>query len=239
MFDAVLAKSRPPQGNVAGLALSLGICGLFALGGALLLSSVKAEVDKSVDVTLFTAPPPPPPPPPPAGGARVPQVEKKVVPRKRDTVIQPKVQTEDVPKPTEEPPTTEPDSPGGVEGGVPGGVPGGVVGGVPGGVVGGVLGGNRNAALPFGVGMTRPQQLSSGQPQYTRPAIAARVEGKVIVRCTITLTGEAQDCKVIKGVPMLEQIVLDWLRNNRYAPATYQGRAVAVQYVLTFNFKLP
>lgn len=239
MFDAVLAKSPPPQGNVAGLALSLGICGLFVLAGALLFSSAKAQVDESVDVTLFTAPPPPPPPPPPAGAAaRVPQVEKKVIPRKRDTVIQPKVQTENVPKPTEEPPPTDPGPPG-VEGGVPGGVPGGVIGGVPGGVVGGVLGGNRNAVLPFGVGMTRPQQLSSGQPQYTREAIAARVEGKVIVRCTITLTGEAQDCKVIKSVPMLEQIVLDWLRNNRYAPATYQGRAVAVQYVLTFNFKLP
>jgi protein TonB len=236
MFDSVLAKSPPPQGNVAGLGLSVAICGLFVLAGVLLFSTAKAQIDQGVDVTLFTAPPPPPPPPPPAGAAsRVPQVEKKILPRKRDTVVQPKVETNEPPKPTEEPSPTEP----GVEGGVPGGVPGGVVGGVPGGVVGGVLGGNRNAVLPFGVGMTRPQQLSTGQPQYTREAIAARVEGKVIVRCTITLAGDAQDCKVIKGVPILEKIVLDWLRSNRYAPATYQGRPVAVQYVLTFNFKLP
>jgi len=126
-----------------------------------------------------------------------------------------------------------------VTGGVPGGVVGGVVGGVPGGTVGGVLGGSPNAAIPFGLGMTRPQQVSGGTPQYSREAIAARVEGKVIVRCTITTNGEVKDCKVIKGVPILQEIVLATLSQSRYTPVTYQGHPEAVQYVFTFNFKLP
>jgi protein TonB len=126
-----------------------------------------------------------------------------------------------------------------VAGGVPGGVPGGVVGGVPGGVVGGVPGGTLNSALPFGLGMTRPQQIAGAAPQYSREAIAARVEGKVIVRCIITIDGQVRDCKVIKGVPILQDIVLDSLRQSRYTPVSYQGHPEAVQYVFTFNFKLP
>ena len=87
--------------------------------------------------------------------------------------------------------------------------------------------------------MTRPQQLTGGTPQYSREAAAARVEGKVIVRCVITVDGEVRDCKVIKGVPILQDIVLETLRQSRYTPVTYQGHPEAVQYLFTFNFKLP
>jgi protein TonB len=110
---------------------------------------------------------------------------------------------------------------------------------VPGGVVGGVPGGTLNSVLPFGLGMTRPQQIAGSPPQYSREAIAARVEGKVIVRCIIAVDGEVRDCKVIKGVPMLQDIVLDSLRQSRFTPVSYQGHPEAVQYVFTFNFKLP
>jgi protein TonB len=118
-------------------------------------------------------------------------------------------------------------------------VPGGVAGGQLGGVVGGVVGGVKIAALPFGLGMTRPQQIEGSPPQYTREAMAARVEGKVLVRCVITTLGSITDCKIIKGVPMLDQISLDALRTSRFTPVTYQGHAESVQYLFTFNFKLP
>jgi periplasmic protein TonB len=93
--------------------------------------------------------------------------------------------------------------------------------------------------MPFGEGMTRPQLLSGEVPKYTREAMALRVEGKVIVRCVITVAGEMQDCKIIKGVPILNEIVLSTLRTNRYTPVMFQGRPQAVQYVQPFNFKLP
>ena len=155
-------------------------------------------------------------------------------------IVEPKVEPpQEAPKPAESEPPDEPGEAGGVPGGVPGGVVGGVVGGVPGGVVGGVPGGNASAALPFGLGMTRPQQIAGAVPQYSREAIAARVEGKVIVRCIITVSGEVRDCKMIKGVPILQDIVLESLRQSRFTPVSYQGHPEAVQYVFTFNFKLP
>ena len=125
--------------------------------------------------------------------------------------------------------------PGGVVGGVLGGVPGGVVGGVP----GGVPGGTGNAVLPFGAGMTRPQQISGSPPTYTPQAMAAKVEGKLLVRCVITADGAVQNCNVIKGLPMLDQTVLSALSHSRFTPVVYQGHPVAVQYLFTFNFKLP
>jgi periplasmic protein TonB len=237
MFDAVVSSSPARRSNAAGAALSLLVCAAIAAAATVFLKVRRAPPPPPVDVTLVTARPPPPPPPPPPGGERAQPREKKPVVHKRDVLVQPKVETREEPKPVEQP--EESGVPGGEPGGVPGGVVGGVQGGVPGGKVGGVVGGNPNSAIPFGLGMTRPQQLSGGTPQYSREATAARVEGKVIVRCVITVDGEVRDCKIIKGVPILQDIVLETLRQSRYTPVTYQGHSEAVQYLFTFNFKLP
>jgi periplasmic protein TonB len=239
MFDFVLSKSPKPHGNIAGLGLSLLIYGVLGLVGVWLLSPRKANTDRDVEVTLFTAPspaPPPPPPPPPAGGvAQSRPVEHRPVEKKPETVVEAKTPVPEQPQPAE---SANAES-GGVPGGVAGGVAGGVIGGVPGGVVGGTPGGTGNAVVPFGPGMVRPQPIQGGKPEYTPSATAARVEGKVIARCVITAAGEAVDCKIIKSVPMLDEIVLDTLRQARYSPATFQGSPISVQYLLTFNFKLP
>ncbi len=252
MFDSVLARRNVPTGKLASAGVSAGIYGLLILAVVFGVSQTRKEIVQPVEVKLFTATPsppaPPPPPPPPAGGAHrsveKKPVEKKPVEKKPDTVVEPKVET----KPEE--PTTPDDKPsdaagvpGGVVGGVPGGVVGGVLGGVPGGVVGGVPGGvpggTGNAVLPFGAGMTRPQQISGSPPTYTPQAMAAKVEGKLLVRCVITADGAVQNCNVIKGLPMLDQTVLSALSHSRFTPVVYQGHPVAVQYLFTFNFKLP
>ncbi|MEO8181000.1 MAG: energy transducer TonB [Deltaproteobacteria bacterium] len=93
--------------------------------------------------------------------------------------------------------------------------------------------------LPFGPGMTRPRQISGRKPEYTRQAIAARVQGKVLARCVITSTGAVEDCQLIKGVPLLTDIVLDRLHESRFEPVTYQGRPRSIRYVFTYNFELP
>jgi protein TonB len=114
-----------------------------------------------------------------------------------------------------------------------------VLGGVVGGKLGGTLGAPATAAIPFGVGMTRPQQVEGDPPAYSREAIAARVEGKVLVRCVINTQGAVQECKVIKGVPFLDAIAVDALRRSRFTPVMYRGQPASVQYLFTFNFKLP
>ena len=244
MFDSVLARQAVPRGKLIGACLSAGIYALLAVGLFFGFSHTRAESIQPVEVKMFTAtpsppapPPPPPPPPPPAGGGAHKPAEKKPVEKpvekKPDTVVEPEVEE----KPEETAPTS--DAKFGEAAGVPGGVVGGVPGGTLGGVVGGVPGGTGSAVLPFGAGMTRPQQIVGGPPGYTPQAMVARVEGKLLVRCVITITGEVQNCNVIKGLPMLDQVVLDTLRKSRFTPVTFQGHPVAVQYLFTFNFKLP
>jgi protein TonB len=147
------------------------------------------------------------------------------------------------------------DVPGGVIGGVPGGVvggvPGGVMGGVPGGVVGGVVGGvlgpaptppnlnDPNAVIPFGAGMNRPVKVSGPDPVYTKAALNARVEGMVIVRCTIKKDGHVENCRMIKSLPHLGDAAMASIKASRYTPVVFQGRAVNVDYVFPLRFRLP
>jgi outer membrane biosynthesis protein TonB len=91
--------------------------------------------------------------------------------------------------------------------------------------------------LPFGDGMTRPVLVERGKPvQYSREALEAKVDGTMIIRCTITVEGRVERCVVLKTLPFLEQAVLENLYSSRYSPVTFQGKPVAVGY--TFNVRL-
>jgi serine/threonine-protein kinase len=94
--------------------------------------------------------------------------------------------------------------------------------------------------LPFGDGMTPPALESEGQPiRYTREALAAKVEGSMIVKCLITTAGAVQNCRVIKAVPLMRDAVLESLQSRKYSPITYQGNPVAVDYVFNIRLVLP
>jgi len=260
MFDAMITRPTAPRENAAGLGLSVLFFGVVGVTSAFVVSAGhRAAQVPDVAVSFVSAQPTPaaaaaPPGGGGASGRSVDKSEKHVVRKKRELVLDDK-QAKQIPvEPTSEPEpqpraTDSPkeDASGGVQAGITGGAVGGVTGGVAGGAAGGVVGGvpgggasgGDSVALPFGLGMTRPVQLSGSAPTYTREAIAARVEGKVIVRCVISARGVVQDCRVIKGVPMLDKLSVSALLASRFTPVTYQGRAEAVQYLFTFNFKLP
>jgi protein TonB len=92
------------------------------------------------------------------------------------------------------------------------------------------------SVLPFGPDMSRPVLLSGSEPAYTREAALAKVEGTVIARCTITVAGTLESCRILKGLPFMDRSMLDALATRRYTPVVYQGHPVAVEYV--FNVKL-
>jgi periplasmic protein TonB len=258
MFDAVLSRQQREQRYGAGVVIAL-LAYAAAIGAAVLILPQAKDASLTQDdvaVTLYTALEPAPPPPPPPG----PATSNPEPSRPKPKVVKPIEKPIELPKPVVEPtpvdktvaePTPEPADPapatdtapeppsGG--GGVVGGVAGGVMGGVVGGTVGGTVGahGTGTQVLPFGPGMTRPEQVAGTPPTYSRDALAARVEGKVLVRCVITIAGEVTNCQVIKGVPMLTEVVLASLAASRFTPVHYRGVPQAIQYLFTFNFKLP
>jgi protein TonB len=97
-----------------------------------------------------------------------------------------------------------------------------------------------DATVPFGEGMTLPSLVAgAARPSYTREALEAKIEGKVIARCTITVDGRLTECRILKGLPFLDRAVLSTLAEQRYTPVRYQGHAKEVFYTLTFRFELP
>jgi serine/threonine protein kinase len=90
--------------------------------------------------------------------------------------------------------------------------------------------------LPFGPDMTRPVLVSGAELVVPREARVAHVTGTMIARCTITVEGLLHGCRIIKGLPFLDQPMLDSLATRRYSPVRAEGKPVSVQYV--FNLRV-
>jgi len=138
---------------------------------------------------------------------------------------------------------------GGVIGGTVSGVIGGVAGGVPGGVVGGVAGG-----VPAGVGgaqqdqsvhsthedgVVAPKVLSKVDPEYTKAAKDAGIEGTVIVNLEVHPDGRAHNMRIEESLdPGLDQKALDAISQWRFKPGTKNGEPVKVKATIEVNFQL-
>jgi TonB family protein len=103
----------------------------------------------------------------------------------------------------------------------------------------GMLAAAGNRPLPYGEGMSRPEQLDGKEIAYTREALAAKVQGTMLVRCTITREGRVENCRTLKSVPHMEETVLEALQSRRYKPILYKGQVVAVDYVFNVKLQLP
>jgi len=191
-----------------------------------------ASAVKAFFVEPMAAPPPPPPPPPPAARAAI---APKVLPK-------PVVQEKNFVAPVEVPQEIKPEE--SLNLGVEGGVAGGVEGGVPGGVVGGVVGGLPDAPPPpqqavrVGGQIKEPKKLKTVNPTYPDIAKQARVQGVVILECTISPQGKVTDVKVLRGIPLLDQAAVDAVKQWVYTPTLLNGVPVPVIMTVTVNFKL-
>jgi protein TonB len=192
-----------------------------------------ASAVRAFFVEPMSAPAPPPPPPPPAPrAASAPKVAPKPV-----------VQNNAFVAPVEVPQEIKPEE--GLDLGVEGGVPGGVEGGVPGGVVGGVVGGLPDAPPPpaqqavrVGGQIKEPKKLKNVAPVYPDIAKQARVQGVVILECTISPQGKVTDVKVLRGIPLLDSAAIDAVKQWVYTPTLLNGVPVPVIMTVTVNFKL-
>ncbi|ATB40801.1 energy transducer protein TonB [Cystobacter fuscus] len=253
MFQSVIQQSAAGRGRFGtGIWVSL-LVHAGVLGGALLLSKANHEAapPKEPDVLIFQHHPSGPPRPQtasprPEQKSASPKVADKKPPTPRKTLRQP---TLIPPPPPLEPQPVEPEpaepTPSDAEASSePTASPlGSAIGEVIGDTacrncpVGPANQGTGEEVIPFGAGMTPPQLLSEGVPvRYTSDALQAGVRGLLIAKCIITSNGQVDDCHVIKGLPFMDQAVLESLESRRYRPVTFQGKPVNALY--TFNVKL-
>lgn len=92
--------------------------------------------------------------------------------------------------------------------------------------------------VPFEpAGMTRPQKVSGREPQLTAEARAERVRGTALVRCVVTREGRVTNCRLLNGLPYMDQELLEAVSTWRVTPVMAQGRPVDVDY--TFVVRIP
>lgn len=85
--------------------------------------------------------------------------------------------------------------------------------------------------------MTRPQRVSGREPRLTPEARAERVRGTALVRCVVTREGRVTHCRLLNGLPYMEQELLEAVSTWRVTPITSQGKALDVDY--TFVVRIP
>ena len=235
LIESDVVAHKTSQSKTLPVSLILHAIVLLAIVIVPILSPAEmpdpAAAVKAFFVDPVSAPAPPPPPPPPAPKATVVKTPPKPV---LDTA--PKFQA-----PVDVPEQIKPEE--GLDLGVEGGVAGGVEGGVPGGVVGGVVGGLPDAPAPVqavrvGGQIKEPKKLKNVNPVYPDIAKQARVQGVVILECTISPQGKVTDVKVLRGIPLLDAAAIEAVKQWVYTPTLLNGVPVPVIMTVTVNFRL-
>ncbi len=235
LIESDVVKHKTKQSYTLPVSIAIHALVLLLVVVVPLLTSQDLPEPTSVVKAFFVepaaAPPPPPPPPPPA-----PRQQNQPRPVSTPVPTENKFQA-----PVETPEQVKPDE--GIDLGVEGGVPGGVEGGVPGGVVGGVVGGLPDAPPPaqavrVGGQIKEPKKLKNVNPAYPDIAKQARVQGVVILECTISPQGRVTDVKVLRGIPLLDSAAIEAVKQWVYSPTLLNGVPVPVIMTVTVNFRL-
>jgi protein TonB len=189
----------------------------------------------------------PPPPPPPA--APVPRQVRRPARPQPMPASKPAPLVAQQPAPVELPGELRPeiDMPlptggGSNSQGTFAGVPGGVEGGFAGGSVGG-LGHQPPVAAPpppirVGGQIAPPTLAKRVEPEYPPVAIAAHVEGTVILEATVDRRGRVAGVEVLRSHPLLATAAVDAVKQWQYEPLMLNGSPQPFVLTVTVSFNV-
>ncbi len=80
--------------------------------------------------------------------------------------------------------------------------------------------------------------LNKTIPHYPPIAVAAHIEGTVILQAVISASGAIENLRVVSGPAMLQQAALDAVSTWRYRPYLLNGRPVEVETTVNVIFTL-
>jgi len=95
------------------------------------------------------------------------------------------------------------------------------------------------ANTPNAIGNRSPIKIRNVPPVYPPDALAAHVEGLVILDATLDTEGLVKDVVVLRSVPLLDQAAINAVLQWRYTPAIVDGVRVSTKVSVTINFTLP
>jgi protein TonB len=94
------------------------------------------------------------------------------------------------------------------------------------------------APVRVGGAIKQPTQLKRVDPPYPPEALAAGVQGVVIMEATIGADGKVTDVRVLRSIPLLDQAAIEAVRQWEYTPTLLNDVAVPVLMSVTINFTL-
>ncbi len=85
-----------------------------------------------------------------------------------------------------------------------------------------------------------PKIIKQALPEYPKEARRKSIEGRVIIRLILDKQGIPNECVIYKSNPpeIFDQAALEAARKMRFSPGMKKGKAVRVQVLLPFDFKL-
>jgi TonB family protein len=87
---------------------------------------------------------------------------------------------------------------------------------------------------------TQPTLIHKVEPQYTKEALEAKLQGAVNLSATVGADGVPTDITVVTGLGMgLDEKAVECLRQWRFRAATNHGEAVAAKVRVVIEFRVP
>jgi len=87
---------------------------------------------------------------------------------------------------------------------------------------------------------TEPTLIHKVEPEYTKEALDAKLQGDVILSVVVGADGVPSDIDVIRRLGMgLDEKAVDCLRQWRFRPATSHGEPISTKTTVEMNFRLP
>jgi protein TonB len=124
-------------------------------------------------------------------------------------------------------------------GGIGNGADGGVGGGHGPGVGPGEGGGFGDRIYRVGGSVGAPRAIYDPEPEYSDEARKAKHQGAAVLSVIVDSDGRTRDIRVVRSLGMgLDEKAVEAVRNWRFAPATKDGRPVAVLVHIEVDFRL-
>ena len=87
---------------------------------------------------------------------------------------------------------------------------------------------------------TQPRVIHTVQPEYTKQALDAKLQGVVAVSALVDVEGVPTDIKVARGLGMgLDEKAIECVKQWRFSPGSSHGDPIAVKVQIEVNFRLP
>jgi len=85
---------------------------------------------------------------------------------------------------------------------------------------------------------TGPKLIRKTDPQYTKEALDAKVQGVVVLSFVVAIDGMPAEIKVVRGLGSgLDEKAVECLQQWRFTPATRNGEPVPEKVTLEMNFR--